>query len=233
MAHWLFQLRSCAFTNQKMSLEMFTFVGTLGEGHFGRVGLYAHRDTGELIAIKMINKARMVEDHRVKFVMAERNILTKARHPFIVTLKFAFQTPTTFYLGLEYVPGGDLYHRLDLALALPLDEVKFYVSEIALALHYLHSIGIIYRDLKPENVLLDGDGHIKLTDFGVSRELGEDVMARSICGTLDYLAPEVVSRQPYSFALDWWSLGVVTYQMLFGETPSQEGPAMPELARGY
>jgi serine/threonine protein kinase len=219
MARWLFALRSCAFSNQKMSMEQLTFVAVLGRGHYAKVSLYRHCETGELIAMKTISKARMIENRRVKFVMAERNILAKAHHPFVIRLKFAFQTPTKFYLGLEYARGGDLFHHLEISLALPVADAKFYIAEIACALNYLHSLGVIYRDLKPENVLFDGDGHIKLADFGLSCELGGDLTATSICGTLDYLPPEVIQKRPYSFALDWWSLGVVAYQMLFGRRP--------------
>jgi serine/threonine protein kinase len=206
-------------------MDMFNLVAIIGRGHFWKVCVYEHCLTGELIAMKSISKARMIECHKVKYVMTERNILASARHPFIIGLKFAFQTPTKFCLGLEYASGGDLYRYRSLTGSLPVPEMKFYVAEIACALNYLHSIGVVYRDLKPENVLFDSDGHVKLADFGLSRELGEDETARTMCGTFEYLAPEMVLKRPYSFEVDWWALGILGYELIVGKTPfAEDGP---------
>ncbi|KAH0785480.1 AGC family protein kinase [Histomonas meleagridis] len=201
-------------------MASFRILSTIGRGFFGKVMLVQHRTTGELFAIKSIQKKRLIETSKINTVIAERNILMKAKHPFLVRLCFSFQTSSKFYLGLEYASGGELFYHMEKRGAIPIDEARLYIAEIALALNYLHSIGIIYRDLKPENVLLDSEGHIKLTDFGLSKELVEsNSTATTICGTTEYLAPEVILRQPYSYAVDWWALGVLAYEMLTDGNP--------------
>ena len=139
----------------------------------------------------------------------ERNILTEVQHPFIVRLHYAFQTEGKLYLILDFLRGGDLFTRLAKEIMFTEEDVKFYLAELALALDHLHSIGIIYRDLKPENILLDSEGHISLTDFGLSKQPLEDEKAYSFCGTVEYMAPEVVNRKGHSYVADWWSFGVL------------------------
>jgi serine/threonine protein kinase len=143
--------------------------------------------------------------------------LGRLSHPFIVSLCFAFQTPEKFYLGLEYLPGGELFHHFRDRSRLDMDAVRYYVAEIALALDYLHANGVIYRDLKPENVLLGADGYVKLTDFGLSKEI--DSQTGTFCGTPEYVAPEVIRHEAYGFAIDWWALGILSYELIFGVTP--------------
>ncbi|XP_050511522.1 ribosomal protein S6 kinase alpha-3 isoform X2 [Diabrotica virgifera virgifera] len=170
--------------------------------------------------MKVLKKAtlKIRDRHRTKM---ERNILVDVEHPFIVKLHYAFQTEGKLYLVLDFLRGGDLFSRLSKEVMFTEDDVKFYLAELALALNHLHSLGIIYRDLKPENVLLDSDGHIALTDFGLSKlPLGEG-KAYSFCGTVEYMAPEVVNRHGHTFAADWWSFGVLMYEMLTGVLPFQ------------
>ena len=220
LMRWVLALRGCTFVNPNLSMSMFKVLSVIGRGFYGKVMLCQNIDTQEIVAIKTIHKNRLIMQNKVHTVITERNILTKAQHPFIVSLRFAFQTSSKFYLGLEYAPGGELFYHVQRLGNLPLEDVRLYIAEICLAIQHLHSIGIIYRDLKPENVLLDADGHVKLTDFGLSKDLsliGETTT--TFCGTSEYLAPEVVKRQNYGFAVDWWSVGILTYELLFGIPP--------------
>ncbi|KAK1347012.1 hypothetical protein QTO34_000872 [Cnephaeus nilssonii] len=152
----------------------------------------------------------------------ERDILVEVNHPFIVKLHYAFQTEGKLYLILDFLRGGDLFTRLSKEVMFTEEDVKFYLAELALALDHLHSLGIIYRDLKPENILLDEEGHIKLTDFGLSKEsIDHEKKAYSFCGTVEYMAPEVVNRRGHTQSADWWSFGVLMFEMLTGTLPFQ------------
>ena len=220
LLRWVLALRGCTFTNPDISMSMFKIISVIGRGFYGKVMLCENNENGEIVAIKSIHKSRLIQENKVHTVIAERNILAKAQHPFIVGLRFAFQTPSKFYLGLEYAPGGELFFHMQKRGCLPLNDVRIYVAEISLALTHLHRNGIIYRDLKPENVLLDKEGHVKLTDFGLSKDLAFiGANTATFCGTTEYLAPEVIRRENYDYAVDWWSLGVLTYEVLFGKTP--------------
>jgi serine/threonine protein kinase len=136
-----------------------------------------------------------------------------------VSLKAAFQTPSKFYFVLEYASGGELFFHLQRRGPFLLDQVRLYAAEIALALHHLHDLGVVYRDLKTENILLDAEGHIKLTDFGLSKDLSAGDEASTFCGTPEYLAPEIIRHLPYGQAVDWWMLGILMFELLFRFTP--------------
>ncbi|KAB7501438.1 Ribosomal protein S6 kinase 2 alpha [Armadillidium nasatum] len=151
----------------------------------------------------------------------ERDILADVIHPFVVKLHYAFQTEGKLYLILDFLRGGDLFTRLSKEIMFTEEDVKFYLAELALALDHLHSLGIIYRDLKPENILLDADGHISLTDFGLCKESLNEQKTFSFCGTVEYMAPEVVNRKGHTTAADWWSYGVLLFEMLTGALPFQ------------
>jgi len=216
---WVLFLRSCSFSHPTMSMDSFNIISTIGKGFYGKVILAQKKDTGELYAIKTVHKKRLVQSGKVHTIMTERNILRSSSHPFVITLHFAFQTLSKFYLVLEYVNGGDLFHHMAQDDFFSLDDIRLYTAEIASALHYIHSLGVVYRDLKPENVLLDSLGHIKLTDFGLSKELGNQELTTTFCGTNDYLAPEVIKREGYGIMVDWWALGILLYEMVFQATP--------------
>ncbi|BES93980.1 ribosomal protein S6 kinase [Nesidiocoris tenuis] len=203
--------------------SQFELLKVLGQGSFGKVFLVRKivgPDSGTLYAMKVLKKATLKVRDRMRTKM-ERNILVDVRHPFIVRLHYAFQTEGKLYLILDFLRGGDLFSRLSKELMFTEEDVKFYLAELALALNHLHSLGIIYRDLKPENILLDEEGHISLTDFGLSKQPVDDQKAYSFCGTVEYMAPEVVNRKGHSFAADWWSFGVLMFEMLTGALPFQ------------
>jgi len=157
---------------------------------------------------------------QVEHTKAERNVLETVSHPFIVNLMYAFQTPTKLYFVLEYCPGGELFFHLSRAGRFSEGRCRFYASEILLAVGHLHGLDIIYRDMKPENILLDAAGHVKLTDFGLSKEgIKDNFSAKSVCGTPEYLAPEILDKKGHGKAVDWYSLGALMHEMLTGLPP--------------
>uniref|UniRef100_A0AAV2LS08 Ribosomal protein S6 kinase n=1 Tax=Knipowitschia caucasica TaxID=637954 RepID=A0AAV2LS08_KNICA len=209
---------------EKADPSQFQLLKVLGQGSYGKVFLVRKirgADRGQLYAMKVLKKATLKVRDRVRSKM-ERDILAEVNHPFIVKLHYAFQTEGKLYLILDFLRGGDLFTRLSKEVMFTEDDVKFYLAELALALDHLHSLGIIYRDLKPENILLDEEGHIKITDFGLSKEANDqDKRAYSFCGTIEYMAPEVVNRRGHTQSADWWSFGVLMFEMLTGSLPFQ------------
>ncbi|XP_056616623.1 ribosomal protein S6 kinase alpha-2 isoform X2 [Triplophysa dalaica] len=209
---------------EKADPSQFELLKVLGQGSYGKVFLVRKikgSDTGQLYAMKVLKKATLKVRDRVRSKM-ERDILAEVNHPFIVKLHYAFQTEGKLYLILDFLRGGDLFTRLSKEVMFTEEDVKFYLAELALALDHLHSLGIIYRDLKPENILLDEEGHIKVTDFGLSKEaIDNDKRAYSFCGTIEYMAPEVVNRRGHTQSADWWSFGVLMFEMLTGSLPFQ------------
>ncbi|XP_039594224.1 ribosomal protein S6 kinase alpha-2 isoform X2 [Polypterus senegalus] len=209
---------------EKADPSQFELLKILGQGSYGKVFLVRKikgSDTGQLYAMKVLKKATLKVRDRVRSKM-ERDILAEVNHPFIVKLHYAFQTEGKLYLILDFLRGGDLFTRLSKEVMFTEEDVKFYLAELALALDHLHSLGIIYRDLKPENILLDEEGHIKITDFGLSKEaIDHDKRAYSFCGTIEYMAPEVVNRRGHTQSADWWSFGVLMFEMLTGSLPFQ------------
>ncbi|XP_055929106.1 serine/threonine-protein kinase Sgk2-like isoform X3 [Argiope bruennichi] len=199
----------------------FEFLKVIGKGSFGRVLLAKHKTEGNVYAVKVLQKKMILKRNEKNHVMSERNVLLKnLHHPFLVGLHYAFQTPDKLYFVLDYVNGGELFFHLQRERYFPEPRARFYAAEITSALGYLHSEGIIYRDLKPENILLDYKGHVVLTDFGLSKEgLAEKDTTTTFCGTPEYLAPEVLRKQAYDKAVDWWCLGAVLYEMLYGLPP--------------
>ena len=216
---WVFALRACLYPENVYSMDQFRIISVLGRGFYGKVMLVEKLDTGNLYALKTIRKKKLVEIGQVDTVIAEKNLLSMIPpHPFIISLQFAFQTESKFYLGLEYAAGGELLHHLANLPVVPIEDTKLYMAEVVLALEHLHKNHIVYRDLKPENVLLDKDGHVKLTDFGLCKTIDDDG-TKTFCGTAEYLAPEVILRQGYGFKVDWWALGILLYEILFNGTP--------------
>ncbi|XP_032186378.1 ribosomal protein S6 kinase alpha-6 isoform X3 [Mustela erminea] len=218
---------------EKADPAQFELLKVLGQGSFGKVFLVRKKtgpDAGQLYAMKVLKKASLKVRDRVRTKM-ERDILVEVNHPFIVKLHYAFQTEGKLYLILDFLRGGDVFTRLSKEVLFTEEDVKFYLAELALALDHLHQLGIVYRDLKPENILLDEIGHIKLTenfgpvhikDFGLSKEsVDQEKKAYSFCGTVEYMAPEIVNRRGHSQSADWWSYGVLMFEMLTGTLPFQ------------
>uniref|UniRef100_A0A8C9VYK5 non-specific serine/threonine protein kinase n=1 Tax=Scleropages formosus TaxID=113540 RepID=A0A8C9VYK5_SCLFO len=214
--------------SEKADPGQFEIRKVLGQGSFGKVFLVKKivgPDAGQLYAMKVLKKATLKVRDRLRTKM-ERDILVEVNHPFIVKLHYAFQTEGKLYLILEFLRGGDLFTRLSKEVGVNVWSSECILSLthsfLALALDHLHSLGIIYRDLKPENILLDEEGHIKLTDFGLSKEsIDHENKAYSFCGTVEYMAPEVVNRRGHTQSADWWSYGVLMFEMLTGTLPFQ------------
>ena len=208
--------------SQELTAEYIDFIPKklLGKGSFGEVYLVVKRDTGDLYAMKVLKKKDIIGQELMKYALAERNVLGYISHPFIVHLNWAFQTPEKLVLILDYCPGGDLGKLIEREKRLSEETARIYASEILLAVEELHKNKILYRDLKPENVILDGQGHALLTDFGLSKENAVDSMvSRSFCGSVAYLAPEVLRRQGHQKSVDWYLFGALLYEMLVGTPP--------------
>ncbi|KAG7085720.1 hypothetical protein E1B28_003264 [Marasmius oreades] len=205
--------------NGGLRLTDFEVRGTLGTGTFGRVLLVRHRNpsTQSHFALKVLRKSEIIRLRQVEHVNAERYILSRVQHPFIVDLFATFQDSLNVYMLMSYVPGGELFTHLRRAVRFTPDVTRFYLATIILALKYLHSFNIIYRDLKPENLLLDSRGYLRLTDFGFAKIV--DDRTWTLCGTPEYLAPEIIQSDGHGKAADWWACGVLCYEMLVGHPP--------------
>ncbi|XP_050446530.1 RAC-beta serine/threonine-protein kinase B-like isoform X1 [Cataglyphis hispanica] len=205
---------------KKVTLENFEFLKVLGKGTFGKVILCREKATGHLYAIKILRKEVIIRKDEVAHTLTENRVLRTTNHPFLISLKYSFQTADRLCFVMEYVNGGELFFHLSRSRVFGEDRTRFYGAEIISALGYLHSQGIIYRDLKLENLLLDKDGHIKIADFGLCKEdITYGRTTKTFCGTPEYLAPEVLEDNDYGRAVDWWGVGVVMYEMMCGRLP--------------
>jgi serum/glucocorticoid-regulated kinase 2 len=206
--------------DKNVTLDDFYMLCVIGKGAYAKVVLVKHKSTGEIMALKILKKEMVEKRKQQEHVKTEREVLATVTHPFIAKLYYAFQNEKKLYFALEYCPGGELFNLLQKRKYFTEDQARFYISQVVLALEYLHSKDFIYRDLKPENVLLDKQGYIRITDFGLSKgniKGGKD--AKSVCGTPEYLAPEVIMRQGHGKAVDWWTVGCIIYELLTGLPP--------------
>ncbi|KAL7721144.1 Protein kinase C [Entamoeba marina] len=198
----------------------FNHICLLGKGAYGKVFLVQMKNSEEYFAMKTIEKKQVIEYEEIDHTMSERRILSKLHHPFLVNLHYSFQTPSHLFYIIDYCPGGELYYYLQKKRKVPEQDAKFYAAQVLLAIEHLHSSKIVYRDIKPENILIDSDGYLRLTDFGLSKEnIGKENTTATFCGTPEYLAPEVVIGKNYSESVDWWGFGILIYEMVHGNAP--------------
>ena len=205
-----------------LKVEDFDLLKVIGKGAFGKVMLVRKKSSksGRVYAMKVLKKSVVVSRGQIQNTKSERSILCDIKHPFIVRLRFAFQTREKLYLVCDYYNAGTLYFHLRRSKCFPEARCRFYAAELVSALSHLHANNIIYRDLKLENVLMDHEGHCALTDFGLSKQdIDKGGGATTFCGTADYLAPELLAGLKYGQAVDWWSLGVLMFEMIDGRTP--------------
>ncbi|KJE98284.1 AGC/PKN protein kinase [Capsaspora owczarzaki ATCC 30864] len=205
-----------------LSVDDFEMLSVLGKGHFGKVMLAENRKTKDVVAIKALKKCDVLARDEVESIATEKNIfmlVSRAKHPFLVNLYGCFQTPEYLCFVMEFATGGDLMMHIHEEI-FDEERARYYASEVILGLEYLHDHGVIYRDLKLDNLLLDKDGHVKIADFGLCKEnMFHGTRTSTFCGTPEFIAPEVLQDNDYTRAVDWWALGVLMFEMMVGESP--------------
>lgn len=204
---------------RRVGIEDFEVLKVVGQGAFAKVYQVRKKGTSEIYAMKVMRKDKIMEKNHAEYMKAEREILTKIEHPFVVQLRYSFQTKYRLYLVLDFVNGGHLFFQLYHQGLFREDLARIYAAEIVSAVSHLHSKGIMHRDLKPENILMDADGHVMLTDFGLAKKFEESTRSNSLCGTAEYMAPEIILGKGHDKAADWWSVGILLFEMLTGKPP--------------
>ena len=205
---------------KSVNINSFYTVSVIGKGSYAKVLLVKKKDTGKYYAMKILKKQNIEKKKQEEHVKTERNILVGLKDsPFIIKMFYSFQNDQKLYFVLEYCSGGELFNLLQRKRRLLEEQAVFYAAQMVLALEHLHKQNIVYRDLKPENVLITENGYIKITDFGLSRMNVKQNEAKSICGTPEYLAPEIIMKLGYGKGVDWWTLGSIIYEMLVGIPP--------------
>lgn len=203
----------------EVCLEDFNVKTVIGKGSFGKVFLVEKRSDKQIYAMKSIRKDVLIQNDQIESTKLEKQILMQAKHPFLVSMAYIFQTDQKVYFVMNFIRGGELFTHLNKVRRFPESRAKFYAAQIIHAIGYLHNQNIIYRDIKPENILMGEDGYLFLADFGLAKEMSTTDMATSFCGTPEYLAPEIVKNVGHNHAVDWWSIGILIYEMIVGFPP--------------
>ncbi|XP_063706308.1 cAMP-dependent protein kinase catalytic subunit alpha-like [Culicoides brevitarsis] len=198
-------------------LKEYEDIRVLGSGAFGVVKLVKHKTSGKYFAMKYLSKEKVVKNKQIAHTLLEKQVLKCIDFPFLVSLEHAFKDNTTLYLLLPFVNGGDMFSVLRKYGKFSESHARFYAAQVVLAFEYLHHLNLIYRDLKPENILIDHLGYLKITDFGFCKMV--ETRTYTLCGTPEYLAPEIIQSKGYGKAVDWWSFGILLYEMIAGYSP--------------
>lgn len=204
---------------EEVCLDDFICKKVLGKGSFGKVFLVEKKDDHNLYAMKSLRKDVILENDQVESTKLEKEILLKAKHPFFVKMAYIFQTDQKIYFVMNFIRGGELFTHLQSEKRFKEERTKFYAAQIVSAIGYLHKKKIIYRDIKPENILMGEDGYLYLADFGLAKEMTNRDFTSSFCGTPEYLAPEIIQNKGHNHAVDWWSIGILIYEMIVGFPP--------------
>ncbi|KAK6641332.1 hypothetical protein RUM44_013041 [Polyplax serrata] len=202
----------------KTSIEDYEFMKTLGHGSYGQVVSARNIHDGKIFAVKIVKKKKMIREDQVKHLISEIRILNAIKFDFMIFLECYFTSSCNIFIVLPQITGGQFFRLLRKLKKLDENSAKFYAAQVVLAIEYLHYMGIVYRDLKPENMLLDTDGYLKLVDFGFSKHIGKST-TYTFCGTPEYIAPEILLSRGYSKSPDWWTLGILLYEMCNGTPP--------------
>lgn len=204
---------------KQVGLSDFEKIKVIGKGTFGKVYLVRHKGDGNIYAMKSIRKDVMIENDQIESAKMEKQILFQNKHPFLVKMSYVFQTEEKVYFVMNFIRGGELFTHINKEKRFTEDKARFYAIQIMLSLGYLHKQNIIYRDIKPENILIGEDGYLYLADFGLAKTVKKGELATTFCGTPEYLAPEIIQEKGHDHSVDWWAWGILIYEMIVGFPP--------------